>query len=549
MELPNLSEETRRLLERLVAVRGIWFPFFLVGGAAQREREEILGEIAARGELRSVVYLRKFIYPGAELSRAAAGAVNTLLAGVAPEVLPVLLEELGSRSWWDDMWDPDAVWFGLGTDDLKRLDFGPVEFPNAWGVLTRHPDGYVREAALRRLGECRSGEEIPYLLMRLVDWVPEVRAVASALLRERLEAKYAGALSHNLLLVTRLIRSGRFEDTALLEKILEVLRLDDDFLARIDGGSTQMSRVAMDVALKKDDVVGRAAIGIGRAHGDVVLRVKALRKAGEYFADGEIEAFLEEALGDSSGWMRKTALEITVQRFPERVRERMMVALFDSGGMNRALARYHLEGMTRGDFRALYREALGADDVRLVRGGLWGLGDVGMPVDADAVLALVGDANPQTRRIALKTLGSIALAEHGNVFFEALSDEVVGVSRVAADGLLKLEVPEIADELFELALRTEQAHVRNHALMLLEGMSMRLWARVVYFMRFVLGGKVASDEVSLERFRRVLARTRASDVYVKPTDAEREELRGLVAGDWRGVLSDEEVWGLERFLG
>jgi HEAT repeat protein len=49
---------------------------------------------------------------------------------------------------------------------------------------------YVRQAAVEALGKIESGAELPFLLMRVNDWVPNVRNLAAELLEKRVRPDY-----------------------------------------------------------------------------------------------------------------------------------------------------------------------------------------------------------------------------------------------------------------------------------------------------------------------------------------------------------------------
>jgi len=91
-------------------------------------------------------------------------------------------------------------WYAAHFDEWRRLE--PRELakwvgPGEPGILlirlsSFHPNGFVREEALRRLGLIEDGTELPYLLLRLSDWVPQVQAAALGLVSQRVRAGYAG---------------------------------------------------------------------------------------------------------------------------------------------------------------------------------------------------------------------------------------------------------------------------------------------------------------------------------------------------------------------
>src|SRR5260370_306373 len=109
-----------------------------------------------------------------------------------------------------------------------------------------HRSGYVREAALRLLAETKDGTDLPYLFIRLNDWVAEIRRFAESAIAERLRPQSAPGLVELLPLVRHLGRWSRAEQD-MESRINEVL-------------SAPESRQAMLSGLRSNDVEVRRAV-------------------------------------------------------------------------------------------------------------------------------------------------------------------------------------------------------------------------------------------------------------------------------------------------
>ncbi len=82
-------------------------------------------------------------------------------------------------------------------------------FVSRLGLVSFHPNGHVREAAIQRLAEIHTGEELPFLLIRLNDWVMEVREKAHDAVILRMDPSYAEHFLRHIALVLRLEMCGR----------------------------------------------------------------------------------------------------------------------------------------------------------------------------------------------------------------------------------------------------------------------------------------------------------------------------------------------------
>lgn len=82
--------------------------------------------------------------------------------------------------------------------DRRRVEalelVAQAENDAAWVGLSRHCNGFVREVAVRELNRTRSPDALVALIDRLNDWVPQVRDLAAAGLKQYLSPSQAPAL-------------------------------------------------------------------------------------------------------------------------------------------------------------------------------------------------------------------------------------------------------------------------------------------------------------------------------------------------------------------
>ena len=67
----------------------------------------------------------------------------------------------------------------LNKESLKNFEhFAPEEAVHLYGIASLHHSGYVREEALGYFQNFSTSEVLPYVFLRLNDWVPQVQAKA-----------------------------------------------------------------------------------------------------------------------------------------------------------------------------------------------------------------------------------------------------------------------------------------------------------------------------------------------------------------------------------
>ncbi|UOX86410.1 HEAT repeat domain-containing protein [Amycolatopsis sp. FBCC-B4732] len=280
----------------------------------------------------------------------------------------------------------------LTTGDVRRwVEFDESVRRTRWPAGRRRPprqalvlaacsrDGYVREAAVRRLAVSPDPEALPLLLVRCVDWVRPVRAAARAAALSKLDES---ALRAVLPLIGVLRR-----------------RQVDDWMTTLFRDNLA---AALDVALALDDLESRRwahaeALGLlprerllGSARRDRDLVVRTL--CGTALLDrGE---FVEELLAAGSPKVRTRALTLVDRATVE-------AHLADRSSAVRSMAQF------------LVREA-GGDPARCYRAlpvspaAIAGLGETGTAADAARLEQVLTDDRPRIRALAVRGLRRIA---------------------------------------------------------------------------------------------------------------------------------------------
>src|SRR5687768_3502571 len=192
-----LSDTAASMVKLLQRRRG--FLERLVGD----ERDDIaaLDRIATQPEAALVPWLTHVAFEewGARGS-AARRALSACVSVANPSEL-LELDEQCRRQWW---YQGDAG-ARTGAGIVRASSVGIAELPTrAIGALSFHPSGRVRERAVKRLAATSGGLELPFLLIRLNDWVDVIARRAEEAVRARLLPAYAEEFVDQLPIVLRL---------------------------------------------------------------------------------------------------------------------------------------------------------------------------------------------------------------------------------------------------------------------------------------------------------------------------------------------------------
>ena len=162
-----LAQETKLLLETLYKPVSFW-------GNAAKHKVEILALLADRGDPVAIPDLALLLLDhNHSVATAAAATIAILTKSLHLSGLKWLDEAMRVRSPYK--WMYPNPWAELRQGGLGRLQKLGANSVFALGLASFHFSGYVREEALRKLAEIRDGSELPYLLLRLNDWVKPVR--------------------------------------------------------------------------------------------------------------------------------------------------------------------------------------------------------------------------------------------------------------------------------------------------------------------------------------------------------------------------------------
>jgi len=215
------SPQTIALIEQLDAPVSLWER--LKGSSGE---VAILSAIGDSSEPAATIDILPFVLSGTpDVAAAAALAVHKL-------ILQIPLIELGWLDWTLRRRSRHRGRYGFQWHKLAPAQLGLfARFDEAsaslLGVSSFHESGYVREAAINRLNLITSGAELPFLLFRINDWVPNVRDAAYRAINSRLQPKYCHCFIENLTLIARLKQAGRADHQALIDAIDELLKSDE----------------------------------------------------------------------------------------------------------------------------------------------------------------------------------------------------------------------------------------------------------------------------------------------------------------------------------
>jgi HEAT repeat protein len=443
----------------------------------------LLAEIRDSGEAHILPHILVLID---DEDRAVANAAGSAIGGLLARLTPAEVANLDSivRDLSIYSSSNQFGWYRLSPEGLDRqLDSGGL--PSAFvGLASMHHSGYVRAAALRRLAESQDGSEVPYLLLRVNDWVSPVRDAARAALWERLQPEYALHFVRNLPLVTRLSRCGRDNHSAFVASVFDRLRDPASRPALLEGLSStdrEVRRTCFALVIEAPDIALREFLGGVLRHDDPILRLRAAQTARSRLAQDDYLTLMRGMMGDRFMPVRREALVGLVERCPDLSRPALMTSLLDPHASIREVARHHLEKSGGFDARSFYCTVILAGNNDHLPEAIAGLGETGTREDAGVVGRWLTDPATRVRRASVRAVGRLDGDSRVGDLLLALEDDRPSVSRLAREAL-RVRLSLVAcGRLWEVFQRDHHPHARRNALALLTGLGK--WATLPYLIR------------------------------------------------------------------
>jgi HEAT repeat protein len=468
----------------------------------QSETNELLKKLA-----KSASWWRRFFESND------AGEIHQIICELSPLDLASLdqrVREIGTAYRYYNLQN----WQSLRPSDVGRL--AQSKFATSLvGLASSHCSGYVREAAVVELASQRTGKELPFLLIRLNDWVSQVRDVAERAVRARIEPGYAVHFLANITLVFRLRVCGRVEKK-FVDEICDLLKraeCKDVLLAGTTSKDNAVRRISFQLAAEAEPPTRAAIVRAAMTDPDAVARSWAVRHFLSDVSSDELPRVIEPMLKDRFMPVRRDALWYAATKRPDIAKQPLRDALLDSHISMRETARQFLAVAEVEDVRDFYAGALaiGTDKQRFAV--ICGLGETGKAADVPLVVPFLNSPLTKIRRAAAYAIGRLDLEGQLERLVGVLSDARPGVSREALKALQSKARLVSMDDLEALAAGGADFHVRRNALTLIS--HTEKWKRIPDLLKACADKDERISEQSAKALRAWLSNYNSS--FAEPT--------------------------------
>jgi len=475
MPLPETTGELLRWIETSGVLRRV---------VDAGEALGVLSALADSGDVRGIRYAAPLVLSeDLVLARGAAGTLEELFAGSRVDDFICLERNIRYSL---SCWYRGGPWREVQRSEVQRLATRSDHPTATYGLLTMHWNGHVREEALRGLTTADPRAAAPFVLLRLNDWVEEVRRAAKEIVTSWLERFELLPLALNLPLVVRLRGRVRARHEGLVEEIEQRL-LEEEPTSALKAACRSRDRTvcreAFALALGSMSQSCGWVIDEGLRCSDPVIRLRTLRRI--VAADGDVTvdvSRLRRALDDPFMPVRREALQALLDDSPELGRKALEDAVLDWHPAIRYTARWRLFRDGEKDFAARYRDILRAPPSRnTLFAAVAGLGEVGSLEDLEAIRPFLEHPAAKIRAAAVRSAGKLSPTSETAFLVERLLDQSPKVSREAGRALRDRAHLLGGARLWELFRRAETSHGRRQLLHLFTRLS--VGERLIYMLR------------------------------------------------------------------
>jgi HEAT repeat protein len=355
---------------------------------------------------------------------------DAVVAAEAGRTIARLMEKTRPQD-WSQLYEPlSSMWL-----DPKHVSplavFPPAVAVHLLGVASFHRSGYVRQAALEHLERLAPPAAVPYAIVRLADWVPEVRQAADRLLTRLLTvASPEDWLGHGDLIL-RMGVSRRADLSGAQQRIVQAVSAAATADVIMDLLQKVAPRLRLFFYRTMADQPGRHDDLAHRAASDAIMGIRTwgLRQVLDSCPQERLP-LLSKLLAEKAARVRLLALHAIPEELWSPLEAQVSDMIWDDSVSVREAARFYLSRHGCGEFPERCRRRL--DTIQAVSVGLIGcLAETGNADDCRRILAHEHDPRARVRATVISGLGRLDLAATLPRAVAALDDPNARVRRAA----------------------------------------------------------------------------------------------------------------------
>ena len=438
----------------------------------------------------------------------------------------------------------DYYFYGLKTEDpgvLVDSSFSE-EFRKIFLCLcTCTPNGFFREKALIAIESFDDETILPFILLRLNDWIDEIQLQAARMLiRKRIISTNAHAFVKNYGLVDKARRTERNSNINLdlCERIDELLRAHDDInydlVRHIQINTKSRNQLILQVILAKN-TDKEDLKRIYRIEHEPFLKLNILKKLLELTESATLDFYVELLKIKSSQKCRMIIFSrVSNFDFPN-IEPTLFELIYSNLTSIREAARDLIQAHRKISFSEIYKESLRNNFC--IETSIIGLAEVGTATDASELEIFLHSDKPRLRKLALMAISQLSIDRISSDILTYLKDEDPSVSNAARTiqekNKLHIE-PAALENAFQ---NTKTLSIKMNCLRVL--ITTSKWDSIYYILKYmeIPGAINEICERQLESWNRSYNRS-----YTLPTTNQIQKITNLIHTLPKARVTDKVKW-------
>jgi len=316
-------------------------------------------------------------------------------------------------------YEPDNI---FSKEKLKSfVRFIPEEAAHLYGIASLNHSGYIREEALNYLAELSTPEILPYILLRLNDWVPNIRTKANEILAEILPNISVMGLIKYHTLIDWLGKTKRINLKEVQSKIFKHINSPKNkkkLLIIMREASYEVRLFCWKVLSEeiiKDDIL------IDKAINDYAPGIR--QWAAAHLPDNQnYKNRISVLLNDTAIRVRYTALKSIPKKDFLEYKEFYEAAIFDNVRYIREYARFTLSSHGDNNYADKYRKKLFDQGNKAKTSVIVGFVETATQEDISLIKTFINHPIAEIRAAVLYGLNRLKVKEIDNLYLLGLQD-------------------------------------------------------------------------------------------------------------------------------
>lgn len=358
---------------------------------------------------------------------------------------------------WSYNWKKESI------KSLLHDDISEEEKINIIGLATFHSSGYFREKALIELLKIDNPKILPFIIIRINDWVNPIQTKAINFIVDYINKANFTNIVENIYLLQHTEKYTRNNSGILLDKLNDLIEsgnVNEEILTCVRSNNKYAREFSQNILIDKSMCDINQLVHIVLEEPDTNLRTKAIERIIPKLKDEELINIREKLLYDKSHKIRVRAITALYEIGYYTSYEDFEYALFDKAFSVREIARFYMKKLGFNQFIDLYKNRLSEEGY--TDNTILGLAEVASKNEMEILKRYISIAKTNVVKKILKSLSELDFYTCEKEILTSLEDQRIGVSNQAKRLLVENRGMIDYEKVYQIYCNTNLEHVKSN---------------------------------------------------------------------------------------